>query len=191
MKIALRGLAVAAMLSVSTIAGIAYAVAATLALYALEGAIGLPVFAEFKSGVMLASFGYVLGFIAAAWSRSATARRPAATARGIAVSGGGEVGQTALGLGHGQGLVQRGDDACVVQHIQGAAGALDGFLAPQHVGPAWSDQHQVVKPHGFHGTGGGAHIAGVAGVDQDKTGLHGRAGREGESGRLGKKGLCG
>ena len=54
--------------------------AATLALYALEGAVGLPVFAEFKSGVMLASFGYVLGFIAAAyvvgylaergWSRS-------------------------------------------------------------------------------------------------------------------------
>ena len=41
--------------------------AATLALYALEGALGLPVFAEFKSGFMLASFGYVLGFIAAAY----------------------------------------------------------------------------------------------------------------------------
>lgn len=41
--------------------------AITLALYALEGAVGLPVFAEFKSGVMLASFGYVLGFIAAAY----------------------------------------------------------------------------------------------------------------------------
>ena len=41
--------------------------AATLALYALEGAMGLPVFAGFKSGVMLASFGYVLGFIAAAF----------------------------------------------------------------------------------------------------------------------------
>jgi biotin transport system substrate-specific component len=41
--------------------------AATLALYALEGAVGLPVFAEFKSGFMLASFGYVLGFIAAAY----------------------------------------------------------------------------------------------------------------------------
>ena len=39
---------------------------AALALYALEGAVGLPVFAEFKSGFMLASFGYVLGFIAAA-----------------------------------------------------------------------------------------------------------------------------
>lgn len=41
--------------------------AITLALYALEGAVGLPVFAEFKSGFMLASFGYVLGFIAAAY----------------------------------------------------------------------------------------------------------------------------
>ena len=40
--------------------------ALTLALYALEGAVGLPVFAEFKSGFMLASFGYVLGFILAA-----------------------------------------------------------------------------------------------------------------------------
>ena len=40
--------------------------AITLALYALEGAAGLPVFAEFKSGFMLASFGYVLGFILAA-----------------------------------------------------------------------------------------------------------------------------
>lgn len=41
--------------------------AATLALYALEGAVGLPVFAGFRSGVMQASFGYVLGFIAAAF----------------------------------------------------------------------------------------------------------------------------
>jgi biotin transport system substrate-specific component len=41
--------------------------AATLALYAVEGAAGLPVFAEAKSGFMLASFGYVLGFIAAAY----------------------------------------------------------------------------------------------------------------------------
>lgn len=49
--------------------------AATLALYALEGAMGLPVFAEFKSGVMLASFGYVLGFIAAAWVVGTLAER--------------------------------------------------------------------------------------------------------------------
>ncbi len=49
--------------------------AATLALYALEGSLGLPVFAEFKSGVMLASFGYVLGFIAAAYVVGALAER--------------------------------------------------------------------------------------------------------------------
>jgi biotin transport system substrate-specific component len=46
--------------------------AATLALYALEGAMGLPVFAEFNSlfkadGTMIASIGYVIGFIPAAW----------------------------------------------------------------------------------------------------------------------------
>lgn len=40
--------------------------AVTLALYALEGAAGLPVFAQFKSGVMLPSFGYVIGFVLAA-----------------------------------------------------------------------------------------------------------------------------
>ena len=49
--------------------------AATLALYALEGAVGLPVFAGFKSGVMLASFGYVLGFIAAAYVVGSLAER--------------------------------------------------------------------------------------------------------------------
>lgn len=68
--------------------------AITLALYAIEGAIGLPVFAEFKSGFMLASFGYVLGFIAAAalvgwlaergWDRS-TPRMFAAMLLGAAV----------------------------------------------------------------------------------------------------------
>ena len=41
--------------------------AATLALYALEGTVGLPVFAGLKSGYMLGSFGYVLGFIVAAF----------------------------------------------------------------------------------------------------------------------------
>jgi biotin transport system substrate-specific component len=43
--------------------------AATLALYALEGAIGLPVFAEFKAGpaiLMGPTGGYIVGFIAAA-----------------------------------------------------------------------------------------------------------------------------
>lgn len=49
--------------------------AATLALYALQGAAGLPVFAGFKSGMMLASFGYVLGFIAAAYVAGYLAER--------------------------------------------------------------------------------------------------------------------
>lgn len=43
--------------------------AATLALYALEGAVGLPVFAEFKAGpaiLMGPTGGYIVGFIAAA-----------------------------------------------------------------------------------------------------------------------------
>jgi biotin transport system substrate-specific component len=37
-----------------------------LVLYTLEGALGLPVFSEFRAGVMLPSFGYILGFILAA-----------------------------------------------------------------------------------------------------------------------------
>jgi biotin transport system substrate-specific component len=49
--------------------------AVTLALYALEGAVGLPVFASFKSGVMLASFGYIIGFIAAAYAVGYLAER--------------------------------------------------------------------------------------------------------------------
>lgn len=40
--------------------------AATLALYALEGAIGLPVFAQFSAGILFPSFGYILGFVLAA-----------------------------------------------------------------------------------------------------------------------------
>ena len=43
-----------------------------------------------------------------------------------------------------QGFVEGGDDAGVFQHIKGTAGALNGFFAPQHVGPAWCHQHQVV-----------------------------------------------
>jgi biotin transport system substrate-specific component len=49
--------------------------AATLGLYALQGAVGLPVFAGFQSGIMLASFGYVLGFIAAAFVTGFLAER--------------------------------------------------------------------------------------------------------------------
>ena len=52
----------------------------------------------------------------------------------------------------------------LVQHVERAAGALDGFLAPQHVGPARRHQHQVVEAHDLHGAGGGADVAGVAGA---------------------------
>ena len=59
------------------------------------------------------------------------------------------------------------------QHVERAARALDGFFAPQHVGPARRHQHQVVEAHGLHGARGGADIAGMAGLDQDETGAHG------------------
>lgn len=39
---------------------------AAAALYGTAGAAGLPVFAGFQSGVLIASFGYVLGYVAAA-----------------------------------------------------------------------------------------------------------------------------
>ena len=39
-------------------------------------------------------------------------------------------------------------------------------------------QHQVVKTHGFHGAGGGAHITCVAGLDKDETGAHGTSQEE-------------
>ena len=44
------------------------------------------------------------------------------------------------------------------------------------LGQRRGDQHQVVKAHGLHGAGAGAHVAGMAGIDQDETGLHGHAG---------------
>ena len=40
-----------------------------------------------------------------------------------------------------QRLIQRGDDAALLQHIIRAAGALYGFFAPQHIRPARGDQH--------------------------------------------------
>ncbi|MEN9671573.1 MAG: hypothetical protein RL018_1850, partial [Pseudomonadota bacterium] len=33
-------------------------------------------------------------------------------------------------------------------------------------------QHQVVKAHGFHGAGGSAYVASVAGVDENEAGFH-------------------
>jgi hypothetical protein len=73
-----------------------------------------------------------------------------------------------------QRLVQRFNNAGVVQHVQRTAGALNRFFATQHVGPARFDQHQVAKTHDLHGAGGRTYVAGMAGVNQDKTGFHGR-----------------
>jgi hypothetical protein len=49
---------------------------------------------------------------------------------------------------------------------------LNRFFASQNIGPPWGDQDQVIKTHGFHSAGSGTYIAGVAGLDQDKTGMH-------------------
>ena len=71
-----------------------------------------------------------------------------------------------------QGLVQGVDHAGLGQHVQGPTGPLDGFFLAQHIGPTRAHQHQVVKAHDPHGPGRGAHIASVAGLDQDESGLH-------------------
>lgn len=81
--------------------------------------------------------------------------------------GGAQVGHTV------QGLVERVHNTGLGQHVVGATGALDGFFAPQHIGPTGGDQHQFVKTHDFHGPRRRAHVAGVAGFNQDKTCLHG------------------
>lgn len=52
------------------IIGISYGArlgATTLAFYAIAGAVGLPVFSGFNSGLLIPSFGYVIGFVAAAF----------------------------------------------------------------------------------------------------------------------------
>ncbi len=73
-----------------------------------------------------------------------------------------------------QGFVQRGDDTGVLQHVERSARALDGLFAPQHVGPARGHQDQIPEAHGLHGAGGGADVAGMAGLDEDEAGFHGK-----------------
>jgi biotin transport system substrate-specific component len=51
--------------------------AASMALYLLAGVAGVPWFAEQRSGWAFASFGYVLGFVAAAWLVGRLAERGA------------------------------------------------------------------------------------------------------------------
>lgn len=58
--------------------GIAYGArlaSITLAVYALLGALGVPVLADFNSGFMIPSFGYVLGFIPAGFLLGLLAER--------------------------------------------------------------------------------------------------------------------
>ena len=74
-----------------------------------------------------------------------------------------------------QRFVQRGDDARVVQHVVRAAGALDGFFLAQHVGPARVDQHQLVKAHDLERARRRAHVAGMAGLNQDESGFQNKS----------------
>ena len=92
---------------------------------------------------------------------------------------GGSGGRTKVARHHGRGaqvghalecLVQGLHDAGVVQHVQGPTGTLDGFLTAQHIGPARSHQHQVIKPHDLHGPCHTTDVTGMAGLDQDEAG---------------------
>ena len=69
-------------------------------------------------------------------------------------------------------LLKRVNDARLGQNIQRTAGTLDRLFAPQHIGPARRHQHHIVETHDLHGPRCRTNIAGMAGIDQDKTGLH-------------------
>ena len=71
-----------------------------------------------------------------------------------------------------QRLIQRINHSSVVEHIQCATGALNGFFAPQNIAPSRFHQHQIIEAHDFHGTRCGAYVAGMAGLYQDKAGMH-------------------
>ena len=75
-----------------------------------------------------------------------------------------------------EGLLQTLNLAGTGQHIERTAGALNGLLPPQHIGPTRRHQHQVIKAHGFEGARCCADITSMAGVDEDKTCLHGTHG---------------
>ncbi len=69
-------------------------------------------------------------------------------------------------------LVQGFHNARLVQHVECTAGPLNGLFPAQHVGPPRSNEHQIIKTHGLHGAGRGAHIAGMAGVQKDESRMH-------------------
>jgi hypothetical protein len=64
------------------------------------------------------------------------------------------------------------DNAGFLQHIMSATGALLGLFSPQHIVKAGLNQDQVIKPHDLHGPCHPAHIACMAGLNQNKTGFH-------------------
>ena len=71
-----------------------------------------------------------------------------------------------------QRFVQSFHDAGIVQHIQRTTGTLNRLFASQHIRPARCHQHHVAKAHGFHRPRRCAHVAGVAGVDENEAGFH-------------------
>ena len=69
-------------------------------------------------------------------------------------------------------FLKRVNNARLGQNIQRPTGPLDRLFTPQHIGPARRHQHHIVKTHDLHGPRCSTDIAGMAGIDQNKTGLH-------------------
>lgn len=89
--------------------------------------------------------------------------------------------QAAIGHGLGQGGHHRG----VAEHVLGTGRAAEGLLVQRFFG---GNQDQAGQAHGLQRTGGGAHVAGVLGTDQDESeaGGGGKLGHEQGKGRAGR-----
>jgi len=72
-----------------------------------------------------------------------------------------------------EGLFEAIDHPRALKHISGAAGSLNGFRPAQNIRPARGHQNQIDKVHDLHGPCHRTHIAGMTGIDQNKTGAHG------------------
>ena len=99
----------------------------------------------------------------------------------VKVLSGGARGWPKISWCHGSGaqvgnaverLLQGVHNSGFVQHVIGTTGSLDGFFLAQHIGITGGHQHHVIKAHDLQGTGSRAHVAGVAGFNQDKSGSH-------------------
>lgn len=73
-----------------------------------------------------------------------------------------------------QSLVQRINNAFIVQHIKRVAGMQNSLFPPQHIGSTRSDQHHDIKLHDFHSARSRAHVASVADVNEDEEGFYGK-----------------